>query len=68
MVDEDIKRFADASYWLDHFPPLAMEDLKSIGIHVSIIEMIVFFIIADVTRKRVSRFFYLVDVCLLGNW
>ncbi|XP_065207931.1 leucine--tRNA ligase, cytoplasmic isoform X2 [Planococcus citri] len=34
MVDEDIKSFADASYWLDHFPPLAMEDLKSIGIHV----------------------------------
>lgn len=35
MVDEEIKKFADASYWLDHFPPLAMQDLKSIGIHVS---------------------------------
>ncbi|KAK2588219.1 hypothetical protein KPH14_004254 [Odynerus spinipes] len=31
---EEIKHFADAAYWLDYFPPLAMEDLKSIGLHV----------------------------------
>ncbi|XP_014609108.1 PREDICTED: leucine--tRNA ligase, cytoplasmic [Polistes canadensis] len=32
--DEEIKKFADAAYWLDYFPPRAVEDLKSIGLHV----------------------------------
>lgn len=35
LVDEEIKKFANASHWLDHFPPLAVEDLLSIGLHVS---------------------------------
>ena len=35
LKDEDIKQFADATYWLDYFPPLAVKDLKSIGLHVS---------------------------------
>ncbi|XP_076749631.1 leucyl-tRNA synthetase [Xylocopa sonorina] len=34
LKHEDIKKFADASYWLEYFPPLAVEDLKSIGLHV----------------------------------
>ncbi|XP_066998764.2 leucine--tRNA ligase, cytoplasmic [Anabrus simplex] len=34
LTDEEIKKFADASYWLDYFPPLAVKDLQSIGIHV----------------------------------
>lgn len=34
LKDEDIKKFADATYWLDYFPPLAVKDLKSIGLHV----------------------------------
>ncbi|XP_018899955.2 leucine--tRNA ligase, cytoplasmic isoform X1 [Bemisia tabaci] len=34
LPDEEIKKFADASYWLEHFPPLAVKDLRSIGIHV----------------------------------
>lgn len=34
LDDEEIKKFADASYWLDHFPPLAIKDLHSIGMHV----------------------------------
>lgn len=34
LKDDDIKKFADESYWLDHFPPLAVEDLKRIGMHV----------------------------------
>ncbi|CAK9832852.1 Leucine--tRNA ligase, cytoplasmic [Anthophora retusa] len=34
LKDEDIKNFADTAYWLDYFPPLAVEDLKSIGLHV----------------------------------
>lgn len=34
LKDEDIKQFADATYWLDYFPPLAVKDLKSIGLHV----------------------------------
>jgi len=35
LSNEEIKKFADASYWLHHFPPLAVKDLRSIGIHVS---------------------------------
>lgn len=35
MTDAEIKNFADANHWLDHFPPLAVEDLRSIGLHVS---------------------------------
>lgn len=35
MTDTEIKNFADANHWLDHFPPLAVEDLRSIGLHVS---------------------------------
>ncbi|XP_043263224.1 leucine--tRNA ligase, cytoplasmic [Colletes gigas] len=31
---EDIKNFADAEYWLNYFPPLAVQDLKLIGLHV----------------------------------
>ncbi|XP_034937128.1 leucine--tRNA ligase, cytoplasmic [Chelonus insularis] len=34
MNDDEIKNFTDSSYWLDYFPPLAVEDLKSIGLHV----------------------------------
>lgn len=35
IEDEEIAKFADANYWLDYFPPLAVKDLLSIGIHVS---------------------------------
>lgn len=34
LKNEDIKKFADASYWLDYFPPLAVKDIKSVGLHV----------------------------------
>nr|CAD7605044.1 unnamed protein product [Timema genevievae] len=34
LQDEEIKKFADSSYWLEYFPPLAVKDLRSIGIHV----------------------------------
>ena len=34
LEDEEIKKFADANYWLEYFPPLAVQDLKSIGLHV----------------------------------
>ncbi|XP_017772759.1 PREDICTED: leucine--tRNA ligase, cytoplasmic isoform X3 [Nicrophorus vespilloides] len=34
MNDEEIVKFADESYWLDYFPPLAIQDLSSFGIHV----------------------------------
>lgn len=33
--DEEIAKFADATYWLEYFPPLGMLDVKSIGFHVS---------------------------------
>lgn len=34
--DEEIAKFADSNYWLDYFPPLAVDDLNKIGVHVSI--------------------------------
>ncbi|XP_071570037.1 leucine--tRNA ligase, cytoplasmic [Temnothorax nylanderi] len=34
LQNEEIKKFADAAYWLEYFPPLAVRDLKSIGLHV----------------------------------
>ncbi|KOC69270.1 Leucine--tRNA ligase, cytoplasmic [Habropoda laboriosa] len=34
LKDEDIKNFTDTAYWLDYFPPLAVEDLRLIGVHV----------------------------------
>ena len=36
MTDEEIRQFADAQHWLDYFPPRAVADLRSIGIHVSL--------------------------------
>ncbi|XP_055613764.1 leucine--tRNA ligase, cytoplasmic-like, partial [Uranotaenia lowii] len=34
LQDEDIKKFADTDHWLEYFPPLAIQDLKSIGCHI----------------------------------
>uniref|UniRef100_A0A146LKH8 leucine--tRNA ligase n=1 Tax=Lygus hesperus TaxID=30085 RepID=A0A146LKH8_LYGHE len=34
ITDEEIAKFADATYWLEYFPPRGMSDLKSIGLHV----------------------------------
>ena len=34
LEHEKIKKFTDAVHWLDYFPPLAVQDLKSIGLHV----------------------------------
>jgi leucyl-tRNA synthetase len=36
LKDDEIKQFADPLHWLEYFPPLAVSDLKSIGIHVII--------------------------------
>ncbi|XP_018574667.1 leucine--tRNA ligase, cytoplasmic, partial [Anoplophora glabripennis] len=33
LNDGEIKKFADANYWLDYFPPLAVQDLNAFGIH-----------------------------------
>lgn len=35
LSDAQIAKFADDNYWLDYFPPLAMQDLKDLGIYVS---------------------------------
>lgn len=40
LVDEEIKKFADPAYWLDYFPPLAVQDLKLLGTHVNTINSI----------------------------
>ncbi|VEN44598.1 unnamed protein product [Callosobruchus maculatus] len=33
LKDEEIKKFANADYWLDYFPPLAVQDLDRFGLH-----------------------------------
>lgn len=35
VPEDEIKLFADESHWLEYFPPLAVADLKRMGIHVS---------------------------------
>uniref|UniRef100_A0A8C1PQG3 Leucine--tRNA ligase, cytoplasmic n=1 Tax=Cyprinus carpio TaxID=7962 RepID=A0A8C1PQG3_CYPCA len=32
LRDEEIVKFADAEHWLEYFPPLAVEDLKKMGL------------------------------------
>eukprot|EP00058_Branchiostoma_floridae_P025970 XP_002611460.1 hypothetical protein BRAFLDRAFT_63907 [Branchiostoma floridae] len=34
LKDEEIKNFAEAAYWLEYFPPLAKQDLQSMGLKV----------------------------------
>lgn len=34
VPEDEIKLFADESYWLEYFPPRAVDDLKRMGIHV----------------------------------
>ena len=34
---EEIPRFANTDHWLEYFPPLAMQDLKRMGLKVSAI-------------------------------
>ena len=34
LQDSEIPSFAQADHWLEYFPPLAMADLKSMGLHV----------------------------------
>lgn len=35
LKDEEIKEFADPGHWLKYFPPHCKEDLKKMGIKVS---------------------------------
>lgn len=34
LRDNEIGKFAEAEHWLDYFPPLAVEDLKKMGLKV----------------------------------
>ncbi|KAJ8408831.1 hypothetical protein AAFF_G00246490 [Aldrovandia affinis] len=34
LQDEEILKFADAAHWLEYFPPLAVQDLQSMGVKV----------------------------------
>lgn len=45
VPEEEIKEFANESYWLEYFPPRAVTDLKRMGIHVSIYLHIYFHIL-----------------------
>lgn len=42
LADEEIKKFADPAYWLEYFPPLAIQDMKLLGTHVSLCDISVF--------------------------
>lgn len=41
LKDNEIKKFADASHWLEYFPPLCIKDLKSMGVKVRLITVII---------------------------
>ena len=34
VPDSEIAKFADAEYWLSYFPPIAVEDMKMMGLGV----------------------------------
>lgn len=34
LSDAEIVRFAEAEHWLEYFPPLAVKDLKRMGVKV----------------------------------
>ncbi|XP_037957838.1 leucine--tRNA ligase, cytoplasmic [Teleopsis dalmanni] len=34
LKDDEIQNFAESEHWLSYFPPLAVKDLKRIGVHV----------------------------------
>lgn len=34
LRDDEIVKFAEAEHWLDYFPPLAVKDLKKMGVKV----------------------------------
>lgn len=34
LTDEEINSFAETEHWLNYFPPLAIKDLKNLGVHV----------------------------------
>ncbi|XP_062826472.1 leucine--tRNA ligase, cytoplasmic isoform X3 [Anolis carolinensis] len=34
LSDEEIVKFSEAEHWLDYFPPLAIQDLKSMGLKI----------------------------------
>lgn len=35
LSDQDIEKFANAEHWLEYFPPLAVQDLKRMGVKVA---------------------------------
>lgn len=39
LNDKEIARFASAEHWLEYFPPLAVKDLKQMGVKVMLIYM-----------------------------
>lgn len=36
LADEEIGKFSEAEHWLDYFPPLAVQDLKRMGLKVAV--------------------------------
>lgn len=34
LQDDEIVKFAEAEHWLEYFPPLAVQDLKKMGLKV----------------------------------
>lgn len=36
LNDQEISKFANAEHWLEYFPPLAVKDLKLMGVKVTL--------------------------------
>lgn len=68
LSDEEIPKFADAYYWLDYFPPLAVKDLKSIGLHVCGIFLLFIIVkIIDYDSKLLLKYSLLFMFCCIGG-
>lgn len=52
LKDEEIIKFSNAEHWLDYFPPLAVKDLKRMGVKVDMERMFAPHIQSQFTKKN----------------
>lgn len=63
LKDEEITKFASAEHWLEYFPPLAVKDLKQMGVKVTNYN--------DVLAPPSTLFVWFVHFCFcswVNNW
>ena len=54
LSDAEIPKFADASFWLEYFPPLAVKDLKVRALDIKI-NYITFLIRVPMLKRSTSN-------------